>query len=68
MQPEFEKEGRERRELQPSSPTEREKDAQRKEKEVGEKEGSRTSKSEHPTDFLSPQVQIKAHCASSPIS
>jgi hypothetical protein len=28
MQLEFEKEGRERRELQPSSPTEREKDAQ----------------------------------------
>jgi hypothetical protein len=27
MQPEFEKEGRERRELQPSSPTKREKDA-----------------------------------------
>ena len=68
MQPEFEKEGRERRELQPSRPMERGKDVQWKEKEAGEKEGSRTSKSKHHTDFLSLQVQIKAHCASLPVS
>ena len=47
---------------------ESEKDAQWKEKEVGEKEGSRKSKTEHPTDFPSSQVQIRAYCASSLVS
>ena len=52
MQREFEKEGRERRKLH----------AQWRERERCCK-----SKSEHPTDFLSSQVQIRAHRASLPV-
>jgi hypothetical protein len=46
--------------------SELEKKGREKEKEAEEKEGSR--KMEHPTDFPSPQVQIGAHYASSPVS